>query len=81
MILIKTDGNGNLQWAKTYGGTLDDSARAIVQTSDGGYITGTYDIFLIKTDSSGKNIVVAGHMGAQTKIGLTRFMRRMITDT
>ncbi len=31
MILIKTDGNGNLQWAKTYGGTLDDSARAIVR--------------------------------------------------
>jgi len=62
VLLIKTDGNGNLQWAKTYGGTLDDSARAIVQTSDGGYIitgttnsfgTGTYDIFLIKTDSSG----------------------------
>jgi len=61
MILIKTDGNGNLQWAKTHGGTLDDSARVIVQTSDGGYITGTYDIFLIKTDSSGKNIVVAGY--------------------
>ncbi len=32
VLLIKTDGNGNLQWAKTYGGTRDDSARAIVQT-------------------------------------------------
>jgi len=31
VLLIKTDGNGNLQWAKTYGGTLDDSARAIVR--------------------------------------------------
>ncbi len=65
-----------------------------MQTSDGGYITGTYDIFLIKTDSSGnllwarvydgpaddvassvietmgKDIVVAGHMEVQTKIGL-----------
>jgi len=47
---------------ETYGGTLDDSARAMVQTSDGGYIItgttnsfgiGTYDIFFIKTDSSG----------------------------
>lgn len=46
VLLIKTDGNGNLQWAKTYGGTLDDSARAIVQTSDGGYIiTGTTNSF------------------------------------
>jgi len=63
IILIKTDENGNIQWAKTYGGTRWDYASSVQQTSDGGYIVagGTYsfgagwddDIFLIKTDANG----------------------------
>ena len=36
-IVIKTDGSGNIQWAKTLGGPLDDQAYSICQTSDGGY--------------------------------------------
>jgi hypothetical protein len=60
--LIKTDANGNLQWAKTYGGTDDDYAYSVQQTSDGGYIlagvtssfgAGGSDFFLIKTDANG----------------------------
>ena len=35
--LVKTDASGNMQWNKTYGGTNDDFAFALVQTSDGGY--------------------------------------------
>ncbi len=62
ILLIKTDANGNLQWAKTYGGTRDDYAYSVQQTSDGGYIVAGYtdsfgsgweDIILIKTDASG----------------------------
>jgi hypothetical protein len=60
--LIKTDANGNLQWAKTYGGLGWDQASSVQQTSDGGYIVagftaafgaGAYDLFLIKTDADG----------------------------
>jgi hypothetical protein len=62
ILLIKTDEKGNVEWAKTYGGTNVDWAYSVQQTTDGGYIVagrtrsfglGGYDIFLIKTDASG----------------------------
>jgi ribosomal protein S11 len=62
IFLIKTDANGNLQWAKTYGEMDDDWASSVQQTSDGGYIVaggttsfgaGWSDFFLIKTDANG----------------------------
>ncbi len=62
IFLIKTDANGNLQWAKTYGGASWEYAYSVQQTSGGGYIVagytesfgaGSYDIFLIKTDANG----------------------------
>jgi hypothetical protein len=60
--LVKTDANGNVQWAKTYGGTSYDGAYSVQQTSDGGYIVagntnsfgaGGSDVFLVKTDANG----------------------------
>jgi hypothetical protein len=60
--VVKMDANGNIQWAKTYGGTGADTAWSVQQTSDGGYIVAGYtrsfgagnlDIFLIKTDEFG----------------------------
>jgi hypothetical protein len=62
IFLIKTYANGNVQWAKTYGGTSKDIAHSVQQTSDGGYIVAGYtesfgaglrDIILIKTDANG----------------------------
>jgi PKD repeat protein len=63
--LIKTDANGNELWSKTYGGGDDEMARCVQQTTDGGYIVageilyyGTTggDVYLIKTDASGKEL-------------------------
>jgi ribosomal protein S11 len=71
LFLIKTDVNGNIIWAKTYGGTSDDYATSVQQTSDGGYIVagetqsfgaGYRDILLIKTDANG-NIIWAKTYG------------------
>jgi len=60
--LVKTDAAGNAQWNKTYGGTGEDGAAALVQTADEGYAlaggtnssgTGYGDAWLVKTDASG----------------------------
>jgi parallel beta-helix repeat protein len=60
--LVKTDSSGAMQWNKTYGGTLYEKASSAVQTSDGGYAVagytnsfgaGSYDFWLVKTDSTG----------------------------
>jgi hypothetical protein len=57
--LVKVDSSGNIQGNQTYGGTGDDVARSLVQTSDGGYaMTGftvssdanQRDFWLVKTD-------------------------------
>ena len=58
--MIKTSGNGVLQWAKTYGSSGFENASCVIQSSDGGYIVagssngfGNYGIYLVKTDTNG----------------------------
>jgi len=66
--LLKFDADDNLQWTKTYGGTNDEKAYKIIQTSDSGFAiigytgsndedvsinNGFDDIWLVKTDASG----------------------------
>jgi hypothetical protein len=61
-ILLKIDVAGNLIWEHSYGGVLDENARALVECSDGGLAVigqsftngaGSGDLFFFKTDSSG----------------------------
>jgi len=61
--LVKTDSNGTMQWNKPYGGTNQEEAYSVIQTSDGGYaiagrtlsfgVVGYENMWLVKTDSNG----------------------------
>jgi parallel beta-helix repeat protein len=62
MWLVKTDVDGNVQWAQTYGGIWDDGASALLQTADGNFVlsgntesfgAGDWDMWLVKTDVNG----------------------------
>jgi hypothetical protein len=60
--VVKLDSGGNVQWTKTIGGSSDDAAYSIIQSSDGGYVVagrtssfgaGGWDMYVVKLDSSG----------------------------
>lgn len=64
--VVKTTSSGDILWTKTYGSQLGESARAIKQTPDGGYIicgTATLDsvnntlaVFVVKTNAQGDTL-------------------------
>jgi len=73
--LVRTDGSGGLIWEEFYGGSQDDIAYSLAHTADGGYIItgytssqgpGPYNLWLLKTDSTGTmewNKVLGGSEG------------------
>ncbi len=60
---MKISSDGSLGWAKTFGGSNNETGYGIIQTSDGGYALcgysfsfapgGNTDLIIIKTDASG----------------------------
>jgi hypothetical protein len=56
--LVRTNSSGDTLWTRTYGGTYDESAYSVQQTSDGGYIIagsrwGGTEFYVVKTDGAG----------------------------
>ncbi|MBE0433655.1 choice-of-anchor D domain-containing protein [candidate division WOR-3 bacterium] len=71
--LVKTDANGDMLWAKTYGGTDADYGYSVQQTADYGYIVAGYtmsfgagmsDFYLVKTDANGDTLWTRTYGGA-----------------
>ncbi len=64
LYLVKIDATGNMVWSRTYGGPEDDTAKAVVQTSDGGFLIGGWtksfgaqqeDMYVVKIDANGNS--------------------------
>ena len=62
MLTTILQGQPDIFWTRTFGGSNSDYGRSVQQTTDGGYIitgstssfgNGSFDIWLIKTDSNG----------------------------
>jgi uncharacterized delta-60 repeat protein len=62
---VKTNLLGDTLWTRTYGGSSDDYARSVQQTSDGGYIVagttnsfgaGYIDFYVVKTNPLGDTL-------------------------
>jgi hypothetical protein len=77
--LVKTDANGKEQWERTFGGSKDDVGMSVLQAKDGGYVvagrTASYgagkdDIWLIKTNSDGREQWNRTFGGAEDDVGL-----------
>ena len=68
--IVKLDNTGNLIWENNLGGSGDDRATAIQQTSDSGYIVGGYtyspdgdtDYWVVKLDATG-NLIWESDLG------------------
>ncbi|MEO0141407.1 MAG: hypothetical protein ABIM88_07680 [candidate division WOR-3 bacterium] len=62
ILVIRTDPTGNILWARTYGGPLDDQAQSVIVTADSGfaitgisrsYGAGNGDCILLRLNSNG----------------------------
>jgi uncharacterized repeat protein (TIGR01451 family) len=87
--ILKLDANGDKQWAYTYGGSAEDTAQAICQMSDGGYLVagasssangdvpankGSSDGWVFKLDAAG-TIVWKKNFGGSAQDALNRIVK------
>jgi uncharacterized delta-60 repeat protein len=75
--LVKTNSQGDTLWTRTYGGSEDDDAFSVQQTTDGGYIVvgwtaatcaGYDDFYLIKTNTQGDTLWTRAFGGSGLEI-------------
>ena len=80
ILILKLDANGEMIWQKTYGGSGEDTARSIQQTSDGGYIVsgstssfgaGIYDVWILKLNSNGDVVWQKTYGGSSSEFALS----------
>jgi len=82
--IVKLDGNGNLLWQKTYGGSGTDQPNYIAESSDGGFLIlgasssldgdvsfsyGNFDVWLIKLDVDGNLLWEKSYGGSDSDQG------------
>jgi hypothetical protein len=84
--LIKTDGDGDTMWTRTYGGAGVDQGNSVQQTTDTGYVVagsttsfgaGSSDMYLIKTNAAGDTLWTKTYGGTAGEMG---FCVRQTTD-
>ncbi len=77
-LLLKTDSDGKEQWSKTYGGAKGDRCFSMAQDEKGEFIiagqtystgAGDRDMFILKTDSSGKKLWSRTFGGVASDVG------------
>ena len=79
--LIKTDGDGSMEWDRTYGGSGYEISYSAIQTLYGSYIItghsdsfsgeeGNYDVYIIRTDSEGNEVWSSTYGGSEWDLSL-----------
>jgi predicted secreted protein len=75
--VLKLDADGNVDWQKLYGGSSDDQANSIQETSDGGFIVagetqsfgaGSSDYWVLKLDADGNVIWQKAYGGDSVEV-------------
>jgi len=77
--LVKLNSSGTQQWEQTFGGAAGDFAESVIETQDGGLViagytysqgSGSADIIVIRTDSSGVTQWEKVYGGAGIDVGV-----------
>jgi TolB-like protein len=77
IFLVKTDSLGNILWSNIYGDIYWDAGYSVRETSDGGYVIAgltmiggeSWEVYVIKTDSSGNSLWSKTYGGADWDVG------------
>ena len=92
--MVKTDGEGRLEWQRTFGGVAREAAHSLVQTGDGGYVLAGWSesfsrgdrFWVVKTGPTGRQLwnrayTQTGSADARTGAALASSGGRAIRQT